>query len=143
MFLKEINQLDKLEEVMALNEQAEDGLKIIDERMLVLIDRVRENGYKTALISNTTLESTEDMRSAGLAEHFDVFITSAEVGIIKPDPEIFKLVFNALNIEPSEFIFIDDAERSLSTAGETGFKPLLFKSYEQLVDDLRQLAVEI
>ena len=81
------------------------------------------------------------MRADGLDKHFDVFIVSAEVGVMKPDPEIFNLFAERLGVTLPELVFIDDSKRSLSAAVECGFEPVLFESYEQLVQSLNKRGI--
>jgi HAD superfamily hydrolase (TIGR01509 family) len=68
---------------------------------------------------------------------------SGDVGLMKPDPAIFKLFMDQLGVTPEEFVFIDDAKPSLSTAQECGFSPILFRSYEGLVGELEELGVDV
>lgn len=108
--------------------------------VLDLVDTLRNSGYKTGLLSNNTLEAAEMMRGEGINTHFDAFIVSAEVGMMKPDPSIYALLCQQLSVQPSELIFIDDSKKSLSTAEECGFTPVLFTDYESLVRDLKRLS---
>ncbi len=81
------------------------------------------------------------MREKGLDKHFDVFHISAETALVKPEPDAFKHLANELGVEIKELVYIDDSEKSLSTSKECGFTPVLFESYEQLVNDLTRLDV--
>jgi epoxide hydrolase-like predicted phosphatase len=138
--LTDLNKIEKLDGVMNLVNEFR-LKKELNKNVLQLVDNLRSKSYRTGLLSNNNQEAAGRMRRDGLDKHFDVFIVSAEVGVMKPDPEIFQLFIEKLQVKPEELIFIDDAEKSLSSAKECGFKPLLFKSYQNLVNDLKTLQV--
>lgn len=141
LFLDMLNQSDQLENLMALNEAVEQQLHIIDTHMVALVDRLRGLGYKTGLLSNTTLEGGYDMRQQKLDAHFDVFHISAETKRMKPHLEAYAYFISQLGIAPEQLIFIDDSSKMLSAAAVCGFTPLLFKNYQELVADLESLKV--
>jgi putative hydrolase of the HAD superfamily len=55
-----------------------------------------------------------------LAGNFDVAVLSAEYGIRKPDPAIFKLCLDRLGIPPEQCVFADDTEENLVPAYQMG-----------------------
>ena len=79
------------------------------------------------------------MKKQNLLELFDDVIISGEVGVQKPDPEIFMLACKRLTISPTELIFVDDSANSLKSSKTVGYAPLLYISNEQLEDDLQKL----
>lgn len=143
LLVDEIGKPEKYDEVIALNEKSEKHLQEVDQRMLALVDDLRARGYKTGLLSNTTAESGRVMRSQGINQHFDAFHISAEIKLMKPDPQAFEHLAEALSVRPTEMAFVDDAEKSLSTAGEVGFTPVHFTSYEDLKRQLAALQIKI
>jgi len=115
----------------------------LNNEILGLADRLRENDYKTALLSNNTRENARLMRLEGIDKHFDIFHVSTETGYVKPEPEGFQYLVEALGIGISELVFVDDSPISLSTAREIGFTPILFTSYRDLLKQLTNLGVKI
>jgi putative hydrolase of the HAD superfamily len=113
-----------------------------DPRMLELVDKLKVH-YKVGLLSNNSLSGGKRIRSLGVDKHFDVFLISAEIGLQKPDQEAFKVLYEGLGVAPSEMIFIDDSESSLRTAQEIGFQPILFTTYESLLQKLEELEISI
>ncbi len=136
----ELGQVDKASEAHTLSLSFLN--EPINKAVLNLIDKLRLSGYKVGLLSNNDLEGGQKMRELGIDKHFDVFHNSAETKLVKPDPAAFIHFANELNTQPSQLIFIDDTEKSLSSAEECGFTPLLFKSYEQLLRDLEKLHIQ-
>lgn len=141
VFLDKFGRPDKLEEVMTLSNKSGKLLEVVDDRMLQLVDELREKGFKTGLLSNTTKEAGTSMRANEVDRHFDTFHISAETKIMKPNPKAFQHLAEELGIEMRELIFVDDAEKSLSTAGECGFTPILFTSYEKLREKFKELRI--
>ena len=55
---------------------------------------------------------------------------SYELGVAKPNPEIFKRVVEAENLNPSETLFVDDGAANIEVAKSLGFRTLLIKEGE-------------
>jgi epoxide hydrolase-like predicted phosphatase len=113
----------------------------LDQRMIDLVDVLKQKGFKVGLLSNNTRENGDKMRAEGLDKHFDVFLISSEIGYQKPSKGAFNLLIESLDVLPQEMIYIDDSEGSLTLAGEIGYHPILFTGYEKLKQDLTKLGV--
>lgn len=138
--LTDLGKVDLLDSVLHFSQEYR-SKKSINQDVLNLVDRLRQAGYKTGLLSNNTIAAANMMRESGIDKHFDAFIVSAEVGMMKPDPNIYALLCQQLSVQQSELVFIDDSRRSLSTAKECGFTPVLFTDYETLIGDFKRLTV--
>ncbi len=143
IFLQNCGKPEKLDELMVLSDEASRQLELVDERIIELVDKLRASGYKVGLLSNNTTENGQKLRAKGLHEHFDVFHISAETKLMKPNPTAFERFAQELAIKPRELAFIDDSEKSLSTAQECGFTPILFRSREQLVEELQTIGIHV
>jgi putative hydrolase of the HAD superfamily len=139
LVLTDLGCPDKVQAVMDISNASFNDK--INTNILDLADDLRANGYRTGLLSNNTREAAQFMRDEGIDKHFDVMQISAETGLVKPESESFTHFAEELGVQPSEMIFIDDSEKSLSTSEEVGFAPLLFESYDQLVEQLKQLSI--
>ena len=97
------------------------------EPNIELIRRLRPP-YATAVLSNAdrTLRERFEGRE-GLLDLFDVFVCSAEAGVAKPDPKIYALTADRLGLPPEECVFIDDSERNVTAARETGMQAVYFR----------------
>jgi epoxide hydrolase-like predicted phosphatase len=60
--------------------------------------------------------------TAELLPYFDHFISSSEVGLRKPNPEIFKLALNIIGCKPEEVVFLDDIGSNLKAAAKLGIR---------------------
>lgn len=91
-------------------------------------------------LSNWAKENFNIARRANpvIDELADV-IVSGEVGLAKPDPEIFRYALGRFNLDPDLTVMVDDTEENLTSAAEVGLQTLLFTSAEQLRADLAGL----
>lgn len=141
IFLEKLGMPEKLDNLMVISDEAKGRMHKLDQNVIDLADDLRGRGYKVGLLSNNTAENGQIIRKMGLDKHFDVFHISAETKLMKPNPAAFVHFVEELGVLPEGLIFIDDAPKSLSTAKECGFTPILFDSYEQLKDELSKLGV--
>ena len=85
---------------------------------------------------------TQDEGRAGeVARVFNLFdhvIESSKLGIRKPDPRIYALMCEALMVEPSECVYLDDLGINLKPARAMGMTTIKVLSQEQLLADLSQ-----
>ncbi len=99
-----------------------------------LIRRLRPP-YRTAVLSNAANTLRHRLREAGIAELFDDIVVSADVGIAKPDPSIYTLAAERLELAPEECVFIDDLESNVRAAHSVGMEGVHFRVDRG--DDLR------
>lgn len=104
-----------------------------------VFDYIRElkPKYKIGILSNVMRASLEQKVPQDLLGLFDVMILSGEVGLLKPDPAIFRLAIDRLGLKPEEIVFTDDHEEYLDGAKAVGLRTILFKD---LTDFKRQFA---
>jgi HAD superfamily hydrolase (TIGR01509 family) len=107
-----------------------------------LLLKLKEN-YKIGFISNTTVFEASVLDKWEIRNMFDVTSFSWELGIKKPNKEIFDITLQKLGIEPKEALFIDDGEKNIFKAKEYGLNGIVFKSVEDLKGELLKLNVKI
>jgi putative hydrolase of the HAD superfamily len=81
----------------------------------------------------------DEKKAAELAAVFDLFdhlIESSKLGIRKPDPRIYALMCEALDVEPSACVYLDDLGINLKPARDMGMATIKVTSEEQLLADL-------
>ena len=109
----------------------------LEEIMFELVERAKAGGYMTALLSNSWgmgLYPIDRIR-----ELFDVVVISGEVGLRKPDPDIFKLTVDKLGLEAEACVFVDDHPGHLKAAQEAGMTTVLHKSPAQSIPEVEAL----
>lgn len=98
---------------------------------------LRAAGYKTALLSNMQSDMVEHVRAKfPWLRAFDQQIFSCEVGLIKPDPALYRRALEKLGADASEAIFIDDREANVAGARAVGITAFRFRSVPELRRDL-------
>lgn len=139
--LEELGKKEKLDEVLAYVQKT--GETHLNSDVLDLVDQLRIAGYRVGLLSNNSKEKGDEMRDLGVDQHFDVFHVSAETGLVKPEPAAFRYFSDELAVDMTELIFIDDTEKSLSTAEECGFTPMLYEDLSHCINRLKELGINL
>lgn len=112
---------------------------IVDLAMVAEIDALRPQ-YVTAILSN----AWDDLRPLleetwQIAYAFDEIFISSEMGVTKPDPKIYQMVLEALDLNPEETVFIDDFLHNIEAARKLGMHGIHFQSKAQAMGELREL----
>lgn len=84
----------------------------------------RGNALARAASSSSGFDTAECCWICGL---FDGIICSADVGLAKPEPKIYALAAERLGLSPAECVFVDDLERNIEAAHETGMHAIRFR----------------
>jgi 2-haloacid dehalogenase len=72
---------------------------------------------------------------------FKGILVSGDVGLKKPDPEIYKLLLDRYGLEANTCVFIDDRTENVKAASALGFSGIVFKNHTQLSKDLKKLNI--
>jgi putative hydrolase of the HAD superfamily len=100
-----------------------------DPAMLEAIAALRTAGIACCLATNQTEHRQAYMsHRLGYAELFSREFYSCEVGFAKPDPQYFRALVAALELEPSRILFIDDHEPNVAAARAVGLHGAVFKA---------------
>lgn len=73
-----------------------------------VMSRLREDGYRVAVISNADGRMEGALEAAGVREHVEFVIDSEVVGVEKPDPRIFEAGCRALDLPPGACVYVGD-----------------------------------
>lgn len=72
---------------------------------------------------------------------FKGILVSGDVGLKKPDREIYKLLLDRYGLEANTCVFIDDRTENVKAASALGFSGIVFKNHTQLSKDLKKLNI--
>jgi epoxide hydrolase-like predicted phosphatase len=108
-----------------------------DEAMFAAVTAARRAGVKTALLSNSW--GSENYPHERFEQTFDAVVISGEVGLRKPDPEIFHLAARRLGVAPRDCVFIDDLDRNIEVAEQLGMAGVLHQRTEETVAQVAEL----
>jgi putative hydrolase of the HAD superfamily len=107
-------------------------------QMLAAIGRIRARGLRVGALTNNWV--AEGRRATeGLRAHFDVFVESAVVGLRKPDPRIYELICQMLEVAPSGAVFLDDIGLNLKPARALGMQTIKVDDPDRALAELSAL----
>ena len=107
-----------------------------DELMIGAVRKARQGGVRTALISNSWGLGIYERAPVDL---FDQTVISGDVGMHKPQPEIYELACERLGIAPADCVFVDDLRENVTGAEAVGMTAILHRDSEQTVARLEEL----
>lgn len=111
----------------------------VDYAMIEEINALRPQ-YKTALLSNAWDNLREALTKKWEIDYaFDELFISAEMGVAKPDPEIYKKGLEKLALPPQAAVFVDDFIENIEAARELGMHGIHFQEKAQAMRELRAL----
>jgi putative hydrolase of the HAD superfamily len=108
-----------------------------EEPMLEALRRARRGGLKTGMISNSWGRGRYDRSLFG--ELFDGVVISGEVGLHKPQPQIFELGAERVALPPSACVFVDDLRENCEGAEAVGMVAVLHRDVDQTLARLEEL----
>ena len=93
--------------------------------------------YRILMLSNTNHIMFSWLRNAyfgqnghTIDDYFDEMYLSYELGMAKPNPELFKTLIDKYNVVPSETLFFDDGAKNIEVAASMGFKTYFVQPHE-------------
>jgi len=111
----------------------------VNQELLSLVNKLRKKGIITAVLSNDGSTLRQLMEDEGIAEYFDKIFVSSELGMMKPDPWVYKHVITELGVEPHEIIFFDDRQANVDGALRVGMQAERFELNDQVRNILSSL----
>lgn len=113
--------------------------------MVAAIDRLKAEGYRLGCIPNNVpagkgsgMAATDERASeiAGIMARFDHVIESSKVGVRKPDPRIYAMMCEALDVAPERCVYLDDLGINCKPAAAMGMRAIKVTGGEQALADL-------
>lgn len=111
-------------------------LSIYEDSMTSLVTRARAAGIRTALLSNSW---GHDYDRSDWQEMFDAVVISGEVGMRKPEREIFELTLDRIGLPAGECVFIDDIPHNVAAAAEAGLVGIVHRTFDETAGELEAL----
>lgn len=108
-----------------------------NEPMIDYMRALRQRGYRMAICTNNVREWEARWRSMlPVDEIFQVVVDSAFVGTRKPEPEIYRLTLDRLEVPADACVFVDDVEMNCDAAREAGMRTVHFQATEQAIAEI-------
>lgn len=107
---------------------------------VAVLNELHASGVALYALTNWNQDTFERMRpSYPFLERFRDIVISGRERMIKPEPAIYRLLFERYALEPADCVFIDDSVNNVRAAQATGMHGVTFESPTQLRAALRDL----
>lgn len=110
-----------------------------NNNILEIANKLKAQGFKIVVLTNIIKPVYDIINQSGQYDLFDGVVASCEVGLVKPQKEIYDLALKRLGVSAQKSIFIDDKRINIETAKEMGFTTILAQSPNQIIHDLEKL----
>ncbi len=110
----------------------------LNNGMTEVISRIKEKAGIILLSNTNKLHFSWVEKKFDVLKEFKVRVLSYEVGIRKPEKEIFIFALEKLGFKPEEVLYIDDVKEYINSAKELGINGILFESADGLVTELKK-----
>lgn len=104
-----------------------------NQAVIQRIKELKDSGSKIVVLSNTIPETECVIKKLKLAEICDDVICSTEVGMIKPNQDIFSYAIEKNKLNPLQTVYIDDSKKNLLTAEKLGIQTFHVSDSEEAV----------
>ena len=96
--------------------------------------------WRTGILSNSFVGAREREQAVyGFEDLVDEIVYSHECGMSKPDPGIYVLTCERLQVEPAQMAFLDDSELCVGGARQAGIHAVLYQDNSQAIRALENL----
>jgi putative hydrolase of the HAD superfamily len=112
---------------------------VVEPATVALLAELHRGGTRIALLSNAGFDYGDPFRFSPMGQYFERLFVSAELGLVKPDPEIYRLVARELGIPMDQMVFIDNKKLNTDAARALGATVHHFVGVDELRDFLTAL----
>ena len=104
-----------------------------------LLTRLKAEGFKLYGLPNWCSKVHLTMQQFEIFRLLDGQVISSEEHVIKPEPEIYKILFERFGLKPEECVFTDDRAENIAGGRAMGMKGIVFENAEQYERELRTI----
>lgn len=112
------------------------------DKTIPWIRALKAAGYQVLYLSNFSRQALEGCPEAmAFLEETDGGILSYREHVVKPSPEIYRLLENRYGLTPEKTVFIDDTPVNIEACKRLGWEGIIYKDYAQTEAELKKLGV--
>lgn len=119
------------EAASALTEAWRNNTFTIDQQVVDWLTAARSR-MPVWLLTNQMDDFDEAMAGTGVLEQVDGVINSADVGVAKPEPEIYRIAAAKVGVAVEHCLFVDDLLENTTAAADLGMTTVLYRSFADL-----------
>ena len=112
----------------------------VNEDIRVLIAKLRSQGNRVVCGTNTIESHYRNHIEHGDYALFDQTYASCLMGVSKPDPDFWRIILTAEDVEAKDAVFIDDRQENVDAAAGLGIRAIRFRSAQELEKELLSAA---
>jgi epoxide hydrolase-like predicted phosphatase len=109
-----------------------------------IIKTLKKNGYKLYILSNFAKVKFDILIAKySFSKYFDGIIISSEVKAVKPNADIYEILFSKFNLNPQECVFLDDLIENVEGAKKRGMQATQFTTPQEAAKFLKSLDINL
>jgi len=108
----------------------------LDRQLFDWFAGLRERGFLVGILSNSAPGARERERCWGFEAITDDIVYSHEVGLVKPEPEIYALTARRLAVRPEEIVFLDDQPGHVAAARAAGWHAVVHVETPRSIEEI-------
>lgn len=109
-----------------------------------LMDYLREKRVTMAVASSTRLQAvTQELKQAGLYEYFQVVMGGDQLKKSKPEPDIYLMACEKLDINPADAYAIEDSYNGIRSSHSAGMRPIMVPDMLPPTEEMRGKSVAV
>lgn len=89
---------------------------------LDVLEDLSRQGHQLAVLSNMPVAMADEFSSQPWTQYFERLFFSGHLGLIKPNPEIFRRIAQELDASPEDIVFVDDKKVNVEAAAAEGYQ---------------------
>lgn len=124
-------------------EELERGLNSAHAIQTLKMAQKLKKKYRVHLLSNQMHFRTQFIKRHNDLSFFGTVVFSSEVGMMKPEKQIYRYLLKKINRKPQQCLFIDNNSENIRAAKKLGINIILFKSEAQFKKELKKFGINI
>ncbi|MBD5468409.1 MAG: HAD family hydrolase [Lachnospiraceae bacterium] len=139
----EVSVVQKQQVLNAREKRMQNALKMVSKEILDVLQKLKAEDIKLGLISNADCIDCKYWKQSPLFPYFDDVIFSCDVGLLKPDRQIYELAMQRLHVSPEDCLFVGDGgSNELCGAKEAGVGTVFSEMLETKNDEQKKTIIK-
>ena len=139
----EVSVVQKEQVLFAREQRMKNALEMVSKEILDTLQKLKSKDIKLGLISNADCIDCKYWNQSPLFRYFNDSIFSCNVGLLKPDRQIYELAMQRLNVSPEQCLFVGDGgSNELCGAKSAGMRTAFSEMLETKSAEQRETIIK-